>query len=438
MRTLIALVGVRGAGKSTLQASLHGIWNVVVLIPSTTRQRRALGDSEYDFVQDWQPSDMAWEIEVGGAKYGMQRSQLEAAWAKGCIAVTVFDPSGHETLTKFRGEGSFEVITVGLDTVDSIEVQHDRVERDPRRALSEEAFKSQREIVQSSDIVLSGGADRIFTAFEAILRFVGGRGGILDGDSIRALIDARALIEDATSDSVQTASYDLRLGDHVWCQGRFIHLTDFSPALTIPPYSYAIVSAHERAKLPKILAGRFDLKVSLFFQGVILSNGPQVNPGYNGSLFCMLYNSSDQNVGLMRGHHFATIEFITTCTSTRGYHSKYQAKSEFRDFMPGHAAVGHGGKILERVEELKREWDGWKLGLIAYMGLGAAFLAAILAFPSAFQKSDDGERRNEVLIQRLNSAEQKISQLVKELEEEQKRRPRGFRRQRDEGAGTGK
>ena len=67
MRTLIALVGVRGAGKSTLQASLHGIWNVVVLIPSTTRQRRALGDSEYDFVQDWQPSDMAWEIEVGGA-----------------------------------------------------------------------------------------------------------------------------------------------------------------------------------------------------------------------------------------------------------------------------------------------------------------------------------------------------------------------------------
>ena len=145
-----------------------------------------------------------------------------------------------------------------------------------------------------------------------------------------------------------------------------------------------------------------------------------MDPGYSGALFCMLYNSSDQNVGLMRGHHFATIEFTTTSTSTIGYRSKYQAKSELRDFMPGHAAVGQGGKILEHVEQLKSEWSKWKVSMIGYIGLGATFVATMLAFPKSTPGTEELETRNEMLLSRLDSAEKRISVLLKQLDEARK------------------
>lgn len=120
------------------------------------------------------------------------------------------------------------------------------------------------EVVRSCDVVLSGDEEFVASAMYAIAECIDSRGGVLQGSIIKRLLEANVLLKDSNRVS-QPASYDLRLGDDVWCQGRFINLSDENPVLNIPAYSYAIVSAKEIANLPSFISARFDLKNSLFF-----------------------------------------------------------------------------------------------------------------------------------------------------------------------------
>ena len=223
---------------------------------------------------------------------------------------------------------------------------------------------------------------------------------------LERFIKADILLENAL-EKYQPASYDLRLGDDVWCQGRFSTLDNTNPVLKIPAYSYAIVTAMEKANLPCFASARFDLKNSLFFRGVILSNGPQVDPGYRGALFCMLYNGSDKPVGIKHGDHFATIEFITTTGVSLGYRDIYQGKTRLSDFIPADAAVSEGGKILERTEskikEIEAEWKGFRNNVLTFIAIA---LAAIVApgITIAYKAYDS-----------LLSSDKKNAELSKEL-----------------------
>ena len=158
-------------------------------------------------------------------------------------------------------------------------------------------------------------------------------------------------------ENAQSASYDLRLGRQAWCQGKFVFLNSENPTLKIPAYSYAIVTAQEEAKIPRFLAGRYDLTVSGFMDGLILSNGPQVDPGYRGSLFCTLFNGRDVARGVTLGRHFATIEFVTTTSVTDGYGGGYQGKKDLSAFVSENTAVSPGGNIVERIDSIERSID---------------------------------------------------------------------------------
>lgn len=143
------------------------------------------------------------------------------------------------------------------------------------------------------------------------------------------------------------------MADIYWCQGKFQTLDNYNNhKLIIPPYSYVLVQAQEEANLPKFISGSFDLKVSMFFNGLILSNGPQVDPGYKGALFCMLYNANDEPFTLKRGSSFATIQFFITSTISEGYKGPYQNKVDFMDFIKQKGLEPKGGKILERLDNL--------------------------------------------------------------------------------------
>ena len=115
-------------------------------------------------------------------------------------------------------------------------------------------------------------------------------GGGLSHDIISLMIDCGMLLDNAKTEGVKGASYDLLLGDEYYYDGKIKRLTGTSSFLTIEPYDYAIVSCKERARIPRDVIGKFGLTVGLFCQGIILSNGPQIDPGFNGTLFCLLFN----------------------------------------------------------------------------------------------------------------------------------------------------
>jgi deoxycytidine triphosphate deaminase len=343
------LVGVRGAGKTTLLKRLSAEGHVTILRPSTTRLPRPDEADEYDFESDWGHTSLAWDISLGDHSYGMPKSELEKA--KSQVCATVFEPSQLTTFETLRDDLEFPSVTVGLDTVPDVAEQAFRVSDDPERLMRPEQFAAAREVVTRCDIALSGNESVVTTAFLKILELIGSRGGILTKGDILPLIEASTLLKGGHPDQVQSASYDLRVGPQAWCQGSVIRLTEEKSFFQIPPYSYAIVSALERAALPPVVIARFDLKVGYFFDGIILSNGPQVDPGYKGALFCMLYNGSGKAKTIRLGNHFATIDFSTTRRVTRVYRQQHQFEDRLERFMREEALTSPGGAIVELIEE---------------------------------------------------------------------------------------
>lgn len=355
MSVLLVLIGTRGAGKSTALDYLAQR-GVLVLKPSTSRPRRTAEDEEYHFEANWQEVDLEWEISVDDFQYGMRNSEINRAIDRG-LGVTVFEPEHIGELHRFRERRRIEVISVGLDTVDSEKEQARRTQSDPLRSVSPRKFKTDRQAVQQCDVVFGGDEEIVGEAVLAACGILAARGGKIDDAAIKAFLKAGSLLSNADEQNVQSASYDLRLGDQAWCQGKFVQLDKRNPALKIPPYSYAIVTAREEARLPRFLTGSYDLTVSGFMDGLILSNGPQVDPGYRGSLFCTLFNGRDVPRGVTLGRHFATIEFNTTTRVTRGYQGSYQGKKDLSAFVSENTAVSPGGNIVERIDNLEKSID---------------------------------------------------------------------------------
>ncbi len=417
MKHIIALVGVRGAGKSTLFASVDKHPYVEVLKPTTDRPKRN-NSEEYDFEKVFPHGNaMAWKLKVGDYNYGVSKDRVKSI-PDGHCGVTVFDPGNIDILENYRQEWrEGEIVTVGLDTIENLSDQHNRVESDQDRMMTQEDFDAHRKNVLNSDIVLRGDADAVRKATIAICEILVSRGGIVGRNWLEPLISAEALLDGAKKSQIEPASYDLRLGDEVWCQGSRHLLTAEKPFFKIPPYSYAIVKAEEIAQIPCFMAGRFDITVSLFFKGVLLSNGPQVDPGYHGALFCTLFNGRDVHTDLKMGEHFATLEFCVLGTRVDEYAGQHQNKNDLNAFLEAETGAGPGGNIVGRIEELEKvSWKRWALSI----GGIAALVVAIVAPPSVVQlwTIDEFKEHTNTTLERIEAkAERDVQTIMNDLPE---------------------
>jgi deoxycytidine triphosphate deaminase len=438
-KNLIVIVGMQGAGKSTLIKSFLSSSKVKVLKPSTTRNKRNTDDDEYLFCDIISVENHAWVINYKDYKYGLSKDELNSL--KNEIGITVFEPSQFHVLQEFIDSNtSINVITVALNNIDSLELQKERVNNDPLRSLSETEFDSSHKIIKKCNFIIKGELPQTQRAIESIVNFINSKGGVIPTDILSGLMSASSVIMDYTPQNLKVASYDLTLGADVWCQGKFITLSEASPFMEIPAYSYAIVSAAELANLPCMFTARFGLKNSLFFQGVILSNGPQIDPGYRGALFCMLYNGRDSSIKLRLGMTFSTIEFISLSMISKGYTGKYQDKTKLINFMSTEAAMTDGGKILERtqieIQKLNISFKAFKDQIIAsesnfrnnslvLLGIGfAAFVAIGIYALNAASQIDEKmieikSYKQDIIAQqksKIVALEEKLNKKSSELE----------------------
>jgi deoxycytidine triphosphate deaminase len=418
MKTLFVLVGIQGSGKSTALEFLKNK-GFKILKPSTTRTQRSATDDEYYFetTQGWGTQSYAWEIQRSNAKYGMRLSEIEAS--DSCI--TVFDPGNLQTLYQSSDRFNHEIITIGLNTISSIGVQNQRVNNDSSRKITDiNVFDRELEAVCSCDIVISGDQAVIESALVQITQLGNSRGGILNEDIIKSLIKANTLLLNTIPNKVQAASYDLHLANTYWCEGNFHEIDKLdNHTLTIPPYSYVIVQAQEEAHLPKFISGNFDLKVSMFFNGLILSNGPQVDPGYRGALFCMLYNASDIAFTLKKGSSFATIQFFSTSSTSDGYRGKYQDKVEFIDFIQRKGLNSSKESILSRINAVSNENKAFrsKYGKIFW---GTLFFLVALVIGTEYNLYSTAQTSISKAEESFKDIEKKIAKATSDLDKLQK------------------
>ena len=246
-------------------------------------------------------------------------------------------------------------------------------------AREREQRETDREVGRSAMYTVRGGKAEEVSDLIAGLWTIRDRSGVLPEGLIARLVACGTLLEKAELSKVQGASYDLRLGDEYFYGGRIHRLSDKEPILTLEPYDYAIVTSHEVADLPREVSGRFDLTVGLFCQGVILSNGPQVDPGFRGPLFCLLFNTSSSPILLKRRQHYATIEFHKVLWPTARYRGYYQAKTLI-DYLPANAARGAINELKQELEEVRKESKSLQATTWAILALVLAMIAVFVSF----------------------------------------------------------
>lgn len=166
-------------------------------------------------------------------------------------------------------------------------------------------------------------------------------GGLLSEQEIQN----HQLIQQISSNCLQTASYDLTVGDRHFLyaesgswQAVFLGSVDdlktanaeidpgsplllSHPAhggnrLVIPAFGSAVVQLAETVDLYTVaekesllVAGRFDLKLKAIYKGLISQQATQVEPCYQGKLYCFLHNLGTQEIVLEKGEKLVTIEF---------------------------------------------------------------------------------------------------------------------------------
>lgn len=149
---------------------------------------------------------------------------------------------------------------------------------------------------------------------------------VLLSDKIKECIKRDFLIEDpeletrdgetnlqSLNKQISHASYNIRVGKKAVVEARdeTIELSDYKE-IVLEPFEVAIIETYEKVNIPNNLIARWNIRVTLAYEGLIWVGGPQVDPGYKGHLYCPIYNMSDKKVVLKYKDIIATMDFVQT------------------------------------------------------------------------------------------------------------------------------
>ena len=193
------------------------------------------------------------------------------------------------------------------------------------------------------------------------------------------------------------ASYDLRLGEEYIKEGKFGRLDEEkNPYLEIPEHDVVVVSTYEDINMPTTLTGRFGLRLSFAMKGLILNNEPQIDPGYRGKLFCILYNLSDQPVIVRYLEPFATIEFQGTDLNAPAYEGPgfEHIFDVIKDRIPKSGLRNLRDQFQELKEDVERRLDRFYTLFFTAIAIIIAILGIIVARVLLFPLHNQGCKEN--------------------------------------------
>lgn len=130
--------------------------------------------------------------------------------------------------------------------------------------------------------------------------------------------DKSGIGPDELKKCLDAASYKLRLGNEANVGGRWRRIDESRP-LVIPAHQVAVVMTHEEINLPRYLIARWNLRVKWVYEGLLWVGGPQVDPGWQGELYCPIYNLAEREVVIPYKEPFFTMDFSRTTPFSETY-----------------------------------------------------------------------------------------------------------------------
>ena len=178
--------------------------------------------------------------------------------------------------------------------------------------------------------------------------------GVLLSDKIKRYCEADCqLITPFLEGNLRPAGYDLRVGANYAIKGESLPLGE-GHSFKIDPYAVAVIETLETLNLPKFLIGRWNIRVTLAYKGLLWVGGAQVDPGFRGKLSCPIYNLSTEPVELHYGGALAMIDFVTTTPFITGVSDPFdwinRKKVVFADY-----AMGLTSGVEKRLDSMQKK-----------------------------------------------------------------------------------
>lgn len=328
MKTIFLLIGVRGAGKTTLLNNLNNLKDnfFYVMSSSTTRPKREKDDFIlHEDIKKWNDNDFLYHISIGDKKYGLRKTEVDKI-QNSQIGITLYSPSSFEQIEKDQNNNpNIQFVTIGIDTIETIEEQKKRVGNDESRIDNPKDFDTYIDIIKNQCSITLKGDEKTLVEQVCTIGNLFIHGGVVAGKDLEVLLKNNQLIKNPVikDNKYECASYNFHVGDEYFIYKKEDKKQRFKiterEGIIIEPYTYVLVQTKEVMNLPSFIIGNFDLTVKLFHQGLIMSASTQIDPGYRGALTCLLYNTSDEPINLSKDEEFLTAQYITTTCNTKGY-----------------------------------------------------------------------------------------------------------------------
>lgn len=206
--------------------------------------------------------------------------------------------------------------------------------------------------------------------------------GVLLRDEITYFAKTFKMIDPFREELLKPAAYHLTVGGSAAQDGRILAMSH-GGSIEIAPFGVAVVQTAETINLPRFLVARWNIKVSLAYDGLMWVGGPQVDPGWLGRLSCPVYNLSSKPVLLQFGDELAVIDFVATSqyksvvwNQQPGWKYRRPPKRVlFEEYRPGRVVSG----VTEQLRRQDEVLDTQRLRLREMEGRTDGFIGAVIA-----------------------------------------------------------
>lgn len=218
-------------------------------------------------------------------------------------------------------------------------------------------------------------------------------GSVLLSDEIERYVTDYNLISPFYKKNLKPASYQLTAGGKQYAVGGILkEFKGKGDLIEIPPFNVAIIETNEFIKMPKELIARWNIRVTLAYQGLLWVGGPQVDPGYEGPLFCPIYNLSNETVRLKQGEKIATIDFTKTTMYKAGLSKEFEAnrgnnltdynyKLKSALFTEVSQRIGDiDNRTEKKISEIRNRLDAFIYSVITLVGIILTVISVLITY----------------------------------------------------------
>jgi len=171
---------------------------------------------------------------------------------------------------------------------------------------------------------------------------------------------------------IQQSSYDLRLGEEYYISGKKApeKMSEKKQYLSLAPGQFAILTCHERLKLPRSVLGLITLRNTFKMQGLVNVSGFHVDPMFKGRLVFAVQNVGPNDIRLRWMEPTFTI-FFADVEDGKDKVRKPRLGIELEDIQR------LGGNSIT-LSKLKKDIDTIRTVLLIYAPFAVALFIALI------------------------------------------------------------